>query len=208
MHVETPQPAGFPLRLCASARDEKVPSTGGDLGGEAHGRSGAKDDRLLAVDLPEDAVALLSAEAGFDSPPGGEFCRPPWNAIILECLTLAGFSTLPEFTVSWNADWGLASFLCCAFAASREMLCSAHYAPPREHIINPAFLLMMRLRRCSAPRDDGRSIRILSAIIRDKLQVSAYSPQAQAGSLCYSASVFHLRVSVAEKISHRRFTKW
>ena len=118
MHVETPQPARFPLRLCASARDEKVPSTGGDLGGEAHGRSGAKDDRLLAVDLPEDAVALLSAEAGFDSPPGGEFCRPPWNAIILECLTLAGLRTLPELVISWNTDLGPASFL-CAFAALR-----------------------------------------------------------------------------------------
>ena len=55
-----------------------------------------------------------------------------WNAIILECLTLAEFSTLPELTVSWNTGLRPASFF-CAFAALREMLCPARSAPRREN---------------------------------------------------------------------------
>ncbi len=73
---------------------------------------------------------------------------------INEKTTLAGFPTLPELIISWNTGFGPASIL-CAFAALREMLCSARSAPLREHILNPTFLLMMRLCRCVALCNDG-----------------------------------------------------
>ena len=53
----------------------------------------------------------------------------------VQCPTLAGLRTLPELTASWNTGPGPVSFL-CAFAASREMLYSAHSAPLRENIDN------------------------------------------------------------------------
>ncbi len=50
----------------------------------------------------------------------------------VQCPTLAGLRTLPELTASWNTGPGPASFL-CAFAASREMLYSAHSALLQEN---------------------------------------------------------------------------